>query len=510
MIVMTDGLKELAGAALRGRLIRFTRSPATGALSGAATTAILQSSSATTVAAVGFVGAGLLTFPEALGIIFGANIGTTITGWMVALLGFKLKLGTFVMPLILIGAILRLFAKGRLKSVGYAIAGFGLIFVGISFMQQGMDGISQFMTPDVLPQDTLAGRIKLVLLGIVITIITQSSSAGVAGTLAALYAGAVNFEQAAAMVIGMDIGTTVTALIASIGGSIDSRRTAISHVSYNLITGTGALILITPYMLLWEFVAPGTLLAHAEVALVAFHTSFNTIGVMIAVPFAKQFARLMKSLVPGQGPAVTRRLDKALLEQPELALKGSQETVRTELLVLLKHVNAMLGQTAAAHHADMIELQHALEQTQEFVDRIHLSTKEDINWNRLVAIIHSLDHLQRLHERCEEENRASIASTAPDLEEGCQLLVETNTWIIEHIEANQWVRAARMAADTAERIHRQVEPLRSVMMNRVASGEIDVPTGTNLLEAIRWLRRVSIHVARITEHYEKAMISVGE
>ena len=134
MTVLTDGLRALAGRALRRLLSRFTRSPLSGAMTGAVTTAVVQSSSATTVAAVGFVGAGLLTFPQALGIVLGANVGTTITGWLVALLGFKLELGTAAMPIVLVGALIRLFARGRASAVGFAVAGFGLIFVGISLL----------------------------------------------------------------------------------------------------------------------------------------------------------------------------------------------------------------------------------------------------------------------------------------------------------------------------------------------------------------------------------------
>ncbi|MGB3729069.1 MAG: Na/Pi symporter, partial [Thermodesulfobacteriota bacterium] len=132
MIVMTEGLRALAGSAMRSVLMRFTKSPATGALTGASSTAILQSSSLTTVAAVGFVGAGLITFPDALGIIFGANIGTTFKGWIIALLGFKYSLENVFLPLVFLGAILKLFTKGRLSTIGYSIAGFGLIFVGIT------------------------------------------------------------------------------------------------------------------------------------------------------------------------------------------------------------------------------------------------------------------------------------------------------------------------------------------------------------------------------------------
>ena len=132
MIIMTEALRSLAGQIIRNALMRFTRNPLSGAVTGAISTAVLQSSSATTVAAVGFVGAGLITFPESLGIIFGANIGTTITGWLVALIGFKLQLGTLMFPVIFIGVMLRLFGNKRISNIGMGIAGFALIFIGIS------------------------------------------------------------------------------------------------------------------------------------------------------------------------------------------------------------------------------------------------------------------------------------------------------------------------------------------------------------------------------------------
>jgi phosphate:Na+ symporter len=173
MVILTEGLRSLAGRSLRLALCRFTRSPATGALTGAVTTAVVQSSSATTVAAVGFVGAGLITFPQSLGIIFGANIGTTITGWLVALIGFKLSLGTAVLPVVLAGALLYLFGNRRWRHIGYALAGFGLIFVGITALQAGMESLRDIVTPESFPANTTFGRLQLVAIGIGITIITQ-------------------------------------------------------------------------------------------------------------------------------------------------------------------------------------------------------------------------------------------------------------------------------------------------------------------------------------------------
>ena len=508
---MTDGLRALAGSAVRAALMRFTRSPLSGAVTGAVSTAILQSSSATTVAAVGFVGAGLITFSASLGIIFGANIGTTITGWLVALLGFKLNLGTVILPVILVGTILRLFGNGRAANIGYALAGFGLIFVGISLMQQGMSGLTDIITPEALPADTLIGRLQLVALGILFTMITQSSSAGVAATLTALFVGAITFEQAAALVIGMDVGTTVTAVMASIGGSVAARRTGLSHVIFNLFTACGALILITPYTLLWEYLSPGALSSNAEIALVAFHTSYNTLGVMVILPFTGRFAHLIEKLLPAKKPSYTGRLGEGLLEQPALALTAVQASIHDELLALLRHVNAMLGDSLMGRRADLAELQAALDETYAYVDRIHLHETQGAEWERMLGIVHTLDHMQRLHERCEEEeDRAITARGSAELSDYGRTMVKTINGLFNDIETQSWTEAAERADKTAVYIHDQVEPLRQSILAKIASHEIDVPQGTGRLEAIRWLKRVSKHVARIMQHYGEAVLAAGK
>ena len=319
MSVMTDGLKSLADERLRSLLARSTKSPVSGVCTGAITTAILQSSSATTVAAVGFVHAGLLTFSEALGVIFGAYIGTTITGWLVALIGFKMQIGEVFLPLILFGVLLRLTGRKRARSFGTAVAGFGLIFVGISTLQSGMSGFEGIVTPDSFPPDTIAGRLLLMLIGAAITMVTQSSSAGVAAALTAVHAGTITLPQAAAMVIGMDVGTTVTAAIATIGGSTQARRTGFAHVIYNWLTAVGAFLILTPYLNLLDRMAPGTT---PEFAIVGFHTLFNTLGVIAILPFTHAFARFIERLFPDRGNPLAKRLDSSLLESPDFALQA--------------------------------------------------------------------------------------------------------------------------------------------------------------------------------------------
>ena len=507
MIIMTAGLRSLAGDTMRNALMRFTKSPSSGATTGAISTALLQSSSATTVMAVGFVGAGFMTFPESLGIIFGANIGSTITGWMVALFGFKLNLGTIILPVILLGVIMKLFFRGKIAAFGYALAGFGLIFVGISMMQESMGGFEGIITPEYLPSDSWIGRVKLVSLGILSTLITQASSAGVAITLTALYANAINFEQAAALVIGMDVGTTVTALMASIGGSANVRRTGFSHVIYNLFTGVMALFLITPYIYLWDTLAPGALMQNAEIALVAFHTFFNILGVLIVLPFTHQFAHLIEKIIPSKEPLFTEKLDFRLLEEPHLALEVARISAQDEFIALLQHINFILGDVKYGKKSDLTLLQSALDKTHYYIDQINPKREKDARWKELISLIHILDHAQRLHERCEEEEyRARLVQKSPDLHTDQQHLITANNKIISAISSKRFSDAKNYAQSNKKLIIQSMEPYRNMIAEKMAKDEINIPAGTSKLEAARWLIRVSHHIARITFHMEKAVL----
>lgn len=511
MIVMTEGLRRLAGDAMRSALMRFTRSPVSGAVTGAVTTAVLQSSSAMTLAAVGFVSAGLVGFPEALGVIFGANIGTTITGWLVALLGLKLKLGSIVMPLILVGVLMHLFGSKKIAHSGYALAGFGLIFVGISVLQSGMSELQGIVTPEFFPGDDWAGRLKLVGLGILVTVITQSSSAGVAAALTAVYAGTINFNQAAALVIGMDIGTTATALLATLGGTTGARRTGVSHVIYNLFTGSAALLLITPYTLLVDIIAPGQLVKNAEIVLVAFHTLFNLVGVIVVLPFTRQFATLIEYLVKDRERSYSKPLPVALLNDPALALNAVQETILLQLEVLLWHARAILDDQESTGRAHLGELKHALHDTHVYLDDVRVSSEQKNEWQRAVSYFHVLDHMQRLHERCEEEEyRAVVARSSPGLAELSKLFSGTINTVINELHAQNFSGASATAAQTAARIHQDIVPLRDAVMNQIAGVDLDVNQGTGLLEAIRWLDRASNHVSEICQNLERGIMLGGQ
>lgn len=502
MVILTDGLKSLAGDAMRALLIRFTHTPYSGALTGALTTALLQSSSATTVAAVGFVGAQLITYPMALGIIFGANAGTTITGWLVVLLGFKLQLGTILPPLILFGVALRLFAKGQWARIGMTLAGFALIFVGIAALQQGMGGLESRITPDYFPPDSVFSRIQLVLLGVVVTLVTQSSSAGVAMALAALFAGAINFPQAASLVIGMDVGTTATAALATIGASASSRRTGLSHVTYNIVTAIGAFLLLSPFIYLLQSIAPDWFHQDPELALVVFHSGFNILGVVAILPFTRQFTDWMMKLVPETDSVYTRALDTALLKEPGVAVDAAQVAIAELCIVTFQKLRQLLGDNVGENVPSTARLHLAVSEALAYIDQIHLEHDKHPSWERLIEFMHALDHLNRLLVRCGETRRATLALRLPEIDEARHLLSQSLQAAVLDIRSGHAAASANSMRAALPNISRQTEQARDAVMAKVAEGEFDVADATDRLEAIRWLQRSGDHVARITSHLE--------
>ncbi|MDO9290139.1 MAG: Na/Pi symporter, partial [Hydrogenophaga sp.] len=243
MGMMTDGLKQAAGQALHNILANATRTRWHALGSGALVTAMVQSSSAVTVAAIGFINAGLLGLAPALWVLFGANIGSTMTGWLVALVGLKFKIEAFALPLVGVGMLMRLTgASQRRGAIGTAVAGFGLLFLGIGLLQESFNGIAGQIT---LPQgDGVMTVLAQVLIGTLMTVLMQSSAASMAIALTAAQGGLLDAQGAAAVVIGANIGTTVTALLAAIGATPNARRAAAAHVTFNVVTACVALALL--------------------------------------------------------------------------------------------------------------------------------------------------------------------------------------------------------------------------------------------------------------------------
>jgi len=324
--MMTDGLKHAAGNSLRQLLATWTKTPLRGVASGFFITAIVQSSSAVTVASIGFVNAGLLSMHQALGVVYGANIGTTITGWLVALIGFKLNIQAFALPLIGLGMIARLVKKdGRVASLGMAAVGFGLFFVGIDLLKSAFDGIVAAFDISQFTVQGLGQILLFLVIGIVMTILTQSSSASIALTITAAATGVVGLYAAAAMIIGANVGTTSTALIASIGATANAKRVALAQVLFNVGTAIVALVILPLLFLiingLERFLS---LQPDLGVTLAMFHTVFNCLGVLLIFPLNNWLATFLSRRFNERQDKTMRPqyLDKAIAATPVLAVNA--------------------------------------------------------------------------------------------------------------------------------------------------------------------------------------------
>lgn len=320
MNMMSSGLQKAAGEKLRGFLSAMTSNPFKGVLTGLGITSVIQSSSATTVMVVSFVNAGLLTLTQAIGVIMGANIGTTVTAWMVAWLGFKADISILAVPMMLFGFLFSNSKKDQRKNIGELIIGFSLLFLGLSFMKESVPDLRQ--TPEVLQFVTTwssygFGSVLLFLaFGTVLTLVLQSSSATMAITLIMLSMGWIPFNMACAMVLGENIGTTITANIAASIGNTQAKRAAMSHTIFNVTGVVWALILFNPFLKLVGFVtenlfglpnpaAEGFVVTEAGTAsstaalygLSMLHTLFNTINMLLLIWFTGAIAKAVSWIV---------------------------------------------------------------------------------------------------------------------------------------------------------------------------------------------------------------------
>ncbi len=401
MTMMTDGLKQVAGPALHRILLQATRTRWHALGSGVLVTAMVQSSSAVTVAAIGFVNAGLLGLAPALWVLFGANVGTTMTGWIVALVGLKLKVEALALPLVGLGVLLRMGADGQRRAgLGSALAGFGLLFLGIATLQQGFGGLAGQVT---LPQGEGVGvLLAQIALGAGMTVLMQSSSASMTVALTAAQGGLIGLNGAAAVVIGANIGTTVTALLAVIGATPNARRAATAHVAFNLITGLVALALL-PWLLAALGQAREALDLPPDPAtkLALFHTCFNLLGVALMWPLAAPLTRWLQQRFRARedDEAQPRFLDANVLPVPTLALDAlSQELARTGQLGREALRAVLAGQAPGPWLARRDAWQRLDAAVAQFVERLGHHAMPGGASHRLAGLL----RVQRYQQACHE------------------------------------------------------------------------------------------------------------
>jgi phosphate:Na+ symporter len=506
MILMSDGLKAAAGSSLQHILKRFTGRVPTAFLSGVGLTALVQSSSATTVTTIGFVSAGLLTFTAAIAVIIGATVGTTSTGWIVALLGFRWSIGTIALPLIGVGALLRLMGTGRQAAAGTALAGFGLIFIGINYMQLAMADLALSLDFTGLAANTWPGRLGLVLIGVVMTVLVQSSSAAVAISLTALYSGAITLEQTAYLVIGQNLGTTVTAVLASIGATIPAKRTALAYILYKLIL-TIATLLVTPLLLPW---LTGLVqdAGNGDPALVIafYHTLFSLVGALLFLPFLLPFSQIVIWLVPERQDSLTKHLDKSLLGIPEVAVEAAGRTLRNIVrLTAVETDNLLHTQALTRENTEQLwAIQRALAETRSFLGKIRLAGHDSHVYEYRLALLHAIDHTYRLSEAClafeepfdELEVRQGVYKFLPELE---AMIV----WLAAEPSPEMGQKGqvlVRHLGKTSSKLAKMRRRQREQVLTNTAVGQIDPDIAQKQLVAMRWVDQVAYHVWRMGYH----------
>ena len=404
MNLMSSGLQKAAGDKLRGFLSAMTSNPFKGVLTGLGITSIIQSSSATTVMVVSFVNAGLLTLTQAIGVIMGANIGTTVTAWMVAFLGFKADISILAIPLMLFGFLFSNSKKNKHQNIGELIVGFSLLFLGLSFMKESVPDLRE--TPQVLEfvrnwASYGFGSVLLFLaFGTILTLVLQSSSATMAITLIMLSMGWIPFHMACAMVLGENIGTTITANIAAAVGNTQAKRAAMSHTIFNVFGVIWALLLFKPFTTLVGKVielfglpnpaAEGFAVVEGDMGsstaalygLSMLHTMFNTINTLILVWFIKYIEKAVVWIIKPKNqeaePFRLKYISAGPLATPELAAAQAFDEI-VHFAEISRNGLGYAKQAIAADAKHFDELREKLVKYEEISDRIEYEIAAFLN-----------------------------------------------------------------------------------------------------------------------------------
>ncbi|MGD9947365.1 MAG: Na/Pi cotransporter family protein [Desulfobulbus sp.] len=340
MFMMEESVKLLAGRSFKILIRRCTENRLKGLLTGFVTTAILQSSSAVSLMVLAFVGAGLMSLANAVAVLMGAMVGTTCTAWVVALVGFQLKIDVFALPLIGIGGLGLIFFSGstRYINISKLLVAFGFLFHGLDFMKTSVETFAGSVDLSTLPN---LGLWVYVLIGIILTAAMQSSSATIAIILTALFSGIIDFREGAALVIGANVGTTVTVLLGAIGGIPAKKQTAVSSLIFNAVTA----LIVSPLLPLMTWITQDFfhLADNPVLGIALFHTLFNVLGVLLFFPFISGLVHLLHRFFPEKRTVLTLFIHNTSPQVPEAALAALRNEVLHQLLLSVRYIGRHYG-----------------------------------------------------------------------------------------------------------------------------------------------------------------------
>ncbi len=509
---MGEGLKAAAGGRLRAILDRFTTNPFMGVLAGIFITALIQSSSGTTALTVALVSAGFMTFHQAIGVIMGANIGTTVTSFIIGI-----DIGEYALPIIATGSILLFFFKSKkINALGQIIFGFGTLFFGLELMSSGMKplrSLDEFQQITVSMSDN---AILSVLVGTIFTIIVQSSSATI-GILQELFAqGALNLRAALPVLFGDNIGTTITAILAAIGTSISAKRVAVVHVLFNLLGTVIFLLVLGPFT---NFIAylQSSLNLNPEMTIAFAHGIFNVTNTIIQFPFIAAIAWLVTKIIPGEDRLLNiqlQHLSTTVIEQsPNIALGQAKNEVKRMGEFAADAVNEaflFLNNKEQKHASLALQYEQAINQLDKVITEylVTISTKslspyESKEHNQLMDTIRDIervgDHMENIVELLEDRtiNNVSFSDEAIiELNEMFELTNETFKKALQAFFTNN-VELASTVFEKEKIIDQMERDLRNTHIKRMNERVCTSDAGILFVDIASNLERIGDHAASI-------------
>ncbi|SEQ62727.1 phosphate:Na+ symporter [Amphritea atlantica] len=509
MQLMTNGLKRAAGQTLRKALEAATRSRIRGLISGTAITALVQSSSAVTVATIGFVNAGLLNLGQSVAVIYGCNIGTTMTGWLVATIGFNFKISAFALPMIGLGVVMSLIGgEKRYAHMGTSLTGFGLFFIGLSFLKGTFHGLENSIPFETIGA-TSYGLALFVLAGFVMTVLIQSSSAAMAITLSMASTGAIPLAAAGALVIGANLGTTSTAALSVIGATSNAKRIACAHVFFNLITGAvGLLLLISLAGVINRSNLNQTV--DMVILLALFHTLFNVVGVIIMWPVTTPMVAFLETRFRrgDEDQAKARFLDKNILETPPLAI----EAMTRELSRVSRMASTLAKQSLSAELSDSPHIRSQSLIINKLIIEIGTFSQklgqqplsEEISQilpsaMRVARYFNEMARLSGLIvEYSERFNQISDSNTQKDIYE---LKKITNKMLNAAVIDDE---AYQSSADTRKvlfKLEKKYQKIKQHILEAMIEGRLSPDEGTNLLDSLSHIHRLGLQAEKSSRYW---------
>ena len=554
MNLMSSGLQKAAGDKLRGFLTAMTSNPFKGVMTGLGITSLIQSSSATTVMVVSFVNAGLLTLAQAIGVIMGANIGTTVTAWLVAWLGFKADISILAIPLMAVGFLCSNSKKNQRQNIGELIVGFSLLFLGLSFMKESVPDLNQ--TPEVLEfvkswaSHGFGSVLIFLVFGTVLTLVLQSSSATMAITLIMLSMGWIPFNMACAMVLGENIGTTITANIAASVGNTQARRAAMSHTIFNVFGVIWALILFKPFLALVGsiielfglpnpaaegFIVDPNSAADSTAALYGLsmlHTLFNTFNTLILIWFVrfieKAVKRIIKSPKNQENDAFRLKyISAGPLATPELATEQAFD----EIIHFAQISRNGLGYTKqalmATNEDKFEELRKKLVKYEEISDKIEyeiasflnavsasdISEATSVKIKAMYKIIGELESLgdsgeaiSRILSRRNIHKKSFDETTIKHLTDMVDAVDSAYEAMLENLNAAHTLTLTNIsnAYNAEERINNLRNNLRDAEIEDIEDGGKNYQTSVYYIDIVNELERMGDFIINISQDLERA------